>query len=202
MARAGPARAISPGEREQRLLRAARKVLRERGFEADIRDILSLAEVGTGTAYRHFSNKEALVRAILDEMRLKVRQGLNAAALEPDAREAIAACMQVGFQALSSYGQLAVAIFGGTEPQEHASDADRAEMELLFAALLRRGIAQGHFRADLDVAHAVCAWFALAAPRALSRLMYAEGRSVTEIADLTTHFFLAGLRAEGETARP
>jgi AcrR family transcriptional regulator len=195
VARADPARVVSPGEREQRLLAAARKVLRERGFEADIREILKLAEVGTGTAYRHFSNKEALVRTILDEMRLKVRQGLNAAAQEPDARDAIAACMQVGFEALSSYGQLAVAIFGGTEPREYDSDADRAEMELLFAALLRRGIDQGHFREGLDVAHAVGAWFALVAPRALSRLMYAEGRSVTEIADLTTRFYLTGLSA-------
>jgi len=195
VARAGAARVVSPGEREQRLLQAARKVLWERGFEADIRDILQLAEVGTGTAYRHFANKEALVRAILDEMRLKVRQGLNAASQEPDARDAIAACMQVGFEALSVYGQLAVAIFGGTEPREYDSGADRTEMELLFAALLRRGIDQDHFRKDLDVAHAVGAWFALVAPRALSRLMYAEGRSVTEIADLTTRFYLTGLSA-------
>lgn len=194
MARAGPARVvISPGEREQRLLAAARRVLRERGFDADIRDILTQSGVGTGTAYRHFSNKEALLRAIVDEMRHKVRQGLSAAAQEPDARLAIAASMQVGFQALADYGQLAVAVFGGTEPREFDSDADRTEMELFFAALLRRGIEQGHFRADLDVAHAVGVWFALAAPRALSRLMYLEGRSVGDIAELTTSFYLAGL---------
>lgn len=200
MARAGPARVVSPGEREQRLLQAARRVLRERGFEADIRDILRLAGVGTGTAYRHFSNKEALVRTILDEMRLKVRQGLNAAAQEPDARVAVAACMQVGFQTLSGYGQLAVAIFGGTEPRDYDSEADRTEMELLFAALLHRGIDQGHFREDLDVAHAVGVWFALAAPRALSRLMYAEGRSVEEIAELTTRFYLTGLGTPARNA--
>ncbi len=199
MARAGPARGSLAGEREQRLLFAARQLLRERGFDADIRDILSVAGVGTGTAYRHFANKEALVRAVVDEMRHKVRQGLNAAAQEPDPREAIAACMEVGFQALADYGQLAVAVFGGAEPRDFDSDADRAEMELLFASLLERGIHQGHFRRDLDVAHSVGVWFALAAPRALSRLMHQESRSVAEIAQLTTRFYLAGLSAEPES---
>ncbi len=199
MARAGPARGLLAGEREQRLLWAARQVLRERGFEADIRDILSFAGVGTGTAYRHFANKEALVRAVVDEMRHKVRQGLNAAAQEPDARQAIAACMEVGFQALDNYGQLAVAVFGGTEPRDYDSDADRAEMQFFFASLLERGIHEGHFRRDLDVAHAVGVWFALAAPQALSRLMYLEGRSVAEIAQLTTRFYLAGLCDEPES---
>ena len=199
MARAGPARGSLAGEREERLLSAARQILRERGFEADIRDILTLAEVGTGTAYRHFANKEALVRAVVDEMRHKVRQGLDAAAQSPDAREAVSACMEVGFQALADYGQLAVAVFVGTEPRDYDSSDNRAEMEFFFASLLERGIREGHFRRDLDVAHAVGVWFALAAPRALSRLMHLEGRSVAEIARLTTRFYLAGLSAESES---
>jgi AcrR family transcriptional regulator len=37
-------------EREQRLLNAARRVLGERGFSADVREILEVAGVGIGTA--------------------------------------------------------------------------------------------------------------------------------------------------------
>jgi AcrR family transcriptional regulator len=184
-------------EREQRLREAARRVLSERGFDADIREILKLAEVGIGTAYRHFSNKQSLVRAVMDEMREQVADGLAGAARLPDARDAVARTMQVGFQALKDFGQLAIALFGGTEPDAYDSALDRVALERYFMALLRRGVEQGHFRADLDVEHAAGVWFALSAPSALRRLMI-DGRSVDDIAALTTRFYTAAIGAAAD----
>ncbi len=179
--------------RGQRLVEAARSVLHSRGFEADIRDILRVAAIGTGTAYRHFATKEALVRAVIEEMKAKVEEGLRRAAAIEDARAAIAACMRVGFQALERYGQLAVALFGGAAPEEYSDCVDREALERFFGELVERGREQGHFRSDVDVQHAVGVWFALTAPCALSRLMEREGRSVVELSELTTRFYLAGM---------
>lgn len=190
-----PAQRARSDERERRLLEAARRILHDRGFDADIRDILKLAGVGTGTAYRHFPTKEALVRAVIDEMRSQVQEGLRAAARIEDAREAVAATMSVGFRAVEDYGQLPVALFAGIEPPEYRDVVDLEAMGRFFGALIRRGIDQGHFRRDLDVGFAVAVWFALAAPNALSHLLVRQQRSVEEIARLTTRFYLDGIRS-------
>lgn len=182
-------------QREKRLLDAARSILRERGFEADIRDILKQAGVGTGTAYRHFPNKEALVRTVIEEMCEATREGLGQASRIEDTRQAVARAMQVGFQMLAEYGQLAVILFAGTEPPEYRGAVDHRGMERYFASLLRRGMRDGQFRSDLDVDHAVGVWYAITAPNALSRLMEDQQRSVEEIAAVTTRFYLAGISA-------
>lgn len=176
---------------EERLLVATHQALAERGFEADITDILKRAGVGAGTLYRHFANKEALFRVVIEKMARKVARQLLEASGCPDAREAVARTMAVGFNTVKEYGRLPIAMFAGTEPPEYSDCIDRVTLRALFAALIRRGIEQGHFRPDVDVEHAVAIWFALAAPEAMNRLL--DTRSVEEIAASTTEFFLAGI---------
>ena len=48
-----------------RLVAAAREVFAERGFEATLDDIARHAGLGTGTAYRHFPNKQAIAAEVL-----------------------------------------------------------------------------------------------------------------------------------------
>ncbi len=195
-----PPRREARQQREQRLLEAAREVLRERGFDADIRDILARAGVGTGTAYRHFANKEALVRAVIDEMRIGLETGLAAAGAEPDVRDAIGAAMQVGFRSLARYGQAVVALFAGTQPRDYADAIDCVAIVGLLTELLNRGIAQGLFPADLDVNHSIGAWLGLFNPLALAG-PDGEARDPDEVAAATTRFFLAGLQASREPVR-
>ncbi len=195
-----PSRRESPQQRQQRLLDAAREVLRARGFDADIRDILTRAGVGTGTAYRHFANKEALVRAVIEEMRVELESGLAAAGAERDARDAIGATMQVGFRSLARYGQTVVALFAGTQPRDYADAIDCVAIVGFFSKLLNRGVAQGHLPADLDVNHSIGAWLGLLNPLALVG-PDGEARDPDEVAAATTRFFLAGLQARREPAR-
>jgi AcrR family transcriptional regulator len=177
---------------EERLLTATHQALAERGFDADITDILSRAGVGAGTLYRHFENKEALFRVVIEKMAAKVAQQLlEVASSYADAREAIARTMAVGFNTVKEYGRLPIAMFAGTEPPEYSDCIDHVTLRALFGALIRRGIEQGHFRPDVDVEYAVAVWFALAAPQALNQLL--DTRSVEEIAASTTEFFLAGI---------
>ena len=49
----------------ERLIEAAREVFAERGFGATLDDIARHAGLGTGTAYRHFPNKQALAAEVL-----------------------------------------------------------------------------------------------------------------------------------------
>jgi AcrR family transcriptional regulator len=64
-----------------RLLDAAREVFAERGFAATLDDIARHAGLGTGTAYRHFPNKQALAAEILTDATSQIAA---------DAREALA----------------------------------------------------------------------------------------------------------------
>ena len=66
--------------------------------------------------------------------------------------------------------------------------------------MIRRGIAQGHFRPELDVEYAAAVWFALVAPQPLHFLM--DRRSVDEIVALTTDFFLAAVSVRSGSDRP
>jgi AcrR family transcriptional regulator len=50
-----------------RLIEAAREVFAERGFGATLDDIARHAGLGTGTAYRHFPNKQAIAAEVLTE---------------------------------------------------------------------------------------------------------------------------------------
>ena len=176
----------------QRLLEAARSVLAEFGFDADVAEIAARAGVGAGTLYRHFENKEALVLEVAREMSNRtVRELDEIVATVHDARECLKQTMQVGFQRVEEYGQLTIALVAGTQPPPYGDVVDRQKLASVFSALVDRGIAQGHFRADVDVEYAVAVWFALVAPQALSQLM--KKRSIEEIAAATTDFMLNGL---------
>jgi len=174
---------------------AAKQVLFEKGFEADIHDVIGRAGVGAGTVYRHFPGKEALFRAVALEMVNRTRdEFLEIATKYSDARECISRTMELGFRNLEAYGQLAIETFAGLIPPEYATLCNRAALEAYFRGLIERGIHQGHFRKDVDVEHAIGVWFALTAPSVLGRML--ERRSVEEIAQSTTRFFLAGLRGD------
>ena len=65
----------------ERLLTAAREVFAERGFDATLDDIAHHAGLGTGTAYRHFPNKQAIAAEVLTDATEQIAT---------DAREALA----------------------------------------------------------------------------------------------------------------
>jgi AcrR family transcriptional regulator len=51
----------------ERLLVAAREVFAQRGFDATLDDIARHAQLGIGTAYRHFPNKQAIAAEVLTD---------------------------------------------------------------------------------------------------------------------------------------
>ncbi len=192
MRRAGPSTQPRAMENHERLLRAAREVLAERGLQASIQEVITRAGIGAGTVYRNYPDKESLFLEVAREMANRTNAELLAiAANVPDARECVAQVMKVGFKRVEEYGQLAIEMFAGNVPPAYRAVAEHETLCNFFARMIRRGISQGRFRPDLDVEYAVAVWFALVAPQAL-RLELAR-RSVADIAALTTEFFLSAI---------
>ena len=184
-----------PGRARERIFEAAKQALAEKGFDVDIRDVMARAGVGASAVYRSYGSKQALYREVAQEMVERTRaEFITIAARHPDAEECIARIMDLGFRNLKEYGRLAVELFSGLHPPEYADFFERQALEAFFRALVERGVQQGHFAPDTDVEHAVGVWFALTAPHVLARLL--ERRTLEEIAQATTRFFLAGLRGE------
>lgn len=50
-----------------RILAAASRVFAERGLDASLDDVAAAAEVGVGTVYRRFGDKERLIEALVEE---------------------------------------------------------------------------------------------------------------------------------------
>jgi AcrR family transcriptional regulator len=71
-----------------RVLDAARTAFAEAGLDVGVEEIARRAGVGKGTLYRRFPTKEALVRAIFEDLLDDLDRLVEEVALEPDAGEA------------------------------------------------------------------------------------------------------------------
>jgi len=74
-----------------RLVEAAREVFAERGMAATLDDIAERAGVGTGTAYRHFRNKQELAAEVLGDATRQIALDAEQALLVDDPWLAIVA---------------------------------------------------------------------------------------------------------------
>ena len=88
-ANARPLRADAARNRT-RVLDAARTAFAEQGLDVGVEEIARRAGVGKGTLYRRFPTKEALVRAIFDDILNEIEQISAETDAEPDARAAFA----------------------------------------------------------------------------------------------------------------
>ena len=193
MTRPDPVSRSDARRNRKRLLEATRATLRERGFDAEIFEIAERAGIGTGTIYRHFESKDALISEIREELVSKLITSLAAISEHDDAISAVGHAMRAGFDITEEYGAFGLAMLNRTAPEQFLN-ADRWQTLTDFlATLINRGIAQGYFRQDLDVEYAVSVWLALIAPHAFSGGPI-ENRSTEDTARATCEFFLAGLR--------
>ncbi len=195
MAKISRPRRVDAQKNRQKLLKAAREVLAERGFEAEISEIASRAGIGSGTIYRNYRTKENLILEITRELvNSTAAEVLSIAANVEDGREAVRQTMEVGFRRVKKYGKLAIQLVAGAAPLPYSSVMNPEALANIFRLLIRRGIDQGHFRRDLDVDYATAVWFALVSPSAF-RLV--SDRQPDELAELSIDFFLAGISAHG-----
>lgn len=143
------------------LVAAARGLFARQGFEATtIAGIAGAADLGFGTFYRYFPDKESILRAVLDAGRAEIDQVLIAADLDGAAAAEALARLTAGFaqavrrnhDVLSLMWQVGVRaeVPGALAIGSHRLPPERSLPVMLAAALRRiieRGIAAGEFAA-------------------------------------------------------
>ncbi|MFF0481617.1 TetR/AcrR family transcriptional regulator [Streptomyces sp. NPDC004779] len=152
-----PANAAAP-ERRRELLDTAAEVFAAQGYNATtVRKIADAAGMLAGSLYYHFDSKESMLDEILSTFLTELWEGYDAvlaAALGP--RETIEALVTESFREIDRH-RAAVAIY--QKESRHLTDLPRfgyladsqSRFEKAWLGTLERGVADGVFRADLDV---------------------------------------------------
>ncbi len=148
----------SGATRREELLGLAGQLFADRGLRSTtVRDIADSAGILSGSLYHHFDSKESMVdellRDFLDALFARYRE-IAAAGLS--AAEELRQLVIASFEAIDAR-HTAVAIY--QNEARHLAAQERfgyisernTEFRELWEAVLRRGVAEGDFRSDLDV---------------------------------------------------
>jgi AcrR family transcriptional regulator len=131
-----------------RLIAAARQLFRERGPDAEMKEIAERAGLGVGTIYRNFPTKDDLVVALVMEMVEEVLAVVADAARLDDSVAAVRHLLRHGFDISERHGDLMMVIMGGKMPA--ACKEQLAPLDGLIEAIIRTGIDRGAFRPAID----------------------------------------------------
>ena len=138
-----------------RILEAALVVFAERGLDIEVGEIVSCADLAIGTLYRHFANREDLLRAILTHVLNDTLAQSRAAIAETldDPCAALLAFVSVGLRVQQQYGPIFAII---RDPRiRKIFDPTQAQMMRdqfleIVLGILEGGIKANIFRSDLD----------------------------------------------------
>lgn len=140
--------------RRKRILEAAAELLRQTSVEAiQIEDVVRRAGVGRATFYRYFGSKDDLIVECFEEALnvLDLRLQAAAAADPPDElRRMVEALVEVQAEHFAPLRLLARSRTELSRRWREALGEMRVRVLALLRANLQRGIADGHYRADID----------------------------------------------------
>lgn len=171
-----------------RLLEAAREVAQGSGFGAEITEVARRSGISTSTLYRHFENREALLRALVAQSAAEVLEAAREIARQTDPEAALRGWMLFGFAMVERWGVLALAITAGLTPKWARGGTEPDQLYRFTGWLLKRWRDAGRAREDMDVRAAVRIWFALVSPYRV-RGCLADGMTTEEIAEETLSAF-------------
>jgi AcrR family transcriptional regulator len=199
---AAPSRKAGSEQRRQRVLEAARACFGEAGFAgATIGAIAERAGVSNGLLYQFFRSKEHLFEVVLREIIGDwVRALVPRDAAHESASEALEGMFRRSVEFCRRHPLLPALLRGDQGLQlSRIREAGRDRVQPhrdLVASLLRRGIAAGEFKRDLDVAavaDVICQLQADYSARAYRRDPgYPDSPAII---DATTRFILDAVRA-------
>ncbi|HET7201439.1 MAG TPA: helix-turn-helix domain-containing protein [Burkholderiales bacterium] len=174
-----------------RLIEAAHAVFRERGLDAETKEIAELAGVGIATLYRNFATREELVAAMVAEVQERMQRTVRVALAQDDAIDGIRSLLQAGFAMLDEYGYL-MTVFHESMHEDSAKHLSK-QHEILSAlgALVQKGVAAGVLRRNLDVELAALRILTSFLPPIYQHLR--ETRDVETIVDAQIQLLLHGM---------
>ncbi|MCW2860094.1 MAG: TetR family transcriptional regulator [Actinoallomurus sp.] len=143
---AAPCRRADASRNHERILIAARAVFVEDGPEASLDEVARRAGVGNATLYRHFGDREDLIRQVATHVIAQIaRDAESALAEERDPFEALRRCLH----AAASRGVGAVLqVVRGRFVKDEAFFAVRAQGVEAFEEIMRRARESGQLRPD------------------------------------------------------
>ena len=147
-----------------RIVAAAKTWFASHGPEAPTEEIARAAGVAPGTLYRHFADREALIRAVaLNNLDNAISEAHAAVAEESSAWDALVRILRqsqelrLSFRLLTAYPHMHAIL-----KKERNADRSRREMIALIDRVVRRAQAEGTLRTDVGTGD-VAVMFALLA---------------------------------------
>ncbi|MCM3921195.1 TetR/AcrR family transcriptional regulator [Frankia sp. AiPs1] len=135
----------------ERLLTAARAAFTDAGADASLYEVAKRAGLGTGTVYRHFPTREALLEAVLlDHFEALRVAAVNLAEVGPP-DDALADWLQQFISHLGEYRGLAREVMSVLHDGVSPLSMSCQDMRAAGAVLLSRAQRDGTMRADLDM---------------------------------------------------
>jgi AcrR family transcriptional regulator len=138
----------------ERIVRAARAVLIEAGLDASIDDIAGRAEVGVGTIYRRFGNRDGLIRAVLldaVELLASSAEGACRSGLPPD--EAFSHYVRAAFELrVGALATVLLPVMATALAEDGQFRRRREQMLAAVDALVERAQTEGSLRRDIGTA--------------------------------------------------
>lgn len=175
-----------------RLLAAAHELLRERGVEAEIKEIAERAGVGVGTFYRNFPTKDDLIVAIAQEMFDAIAAVMDDALAEADPIAALRYLIAGGLAVVQQYGDLMEMLHGIMPPGCKEQILANVDPLARVGAVVQRGVDAGLYRADIDIELVATTMIGIFHPGVLAKLL--ETRSLDQIVEARLDLALRGLR--------
>jgi AcrR family transcriptional regulator len=134
----------------QRILDAARELVAEVGLDISHDDIARAAEVGVGTVYRRFPDKQKLIDELFDERVDQIIALVDAARELDDPWEGLHAFLAGNLELQASDRGLKELMLGNSRASELAQRAQR-RIRVAVRELVRRAHASGQLRPDVGV---------------------------------------------------
>ncbi len=135
----------------ERILEVAKSVFAECGLELEMGEVAARANLGVGTLYRHFANREDLLRHTIDDASAQLRSALASAADDPVA--ALQALVFAGLRVQQHYRPLFAVM---RDPRlaklfdPPSGQTIRTQFSEPVREMIDHGIKAGIFRDDLD----------------------------------------------------
>jgi AcrR family transcriptional regulator len=132
----------------QRLLVAAKDLFATHGLDVTLDDIARHAGVGTGTAYRRFPNKDALIDALMVDRIGEMAAIAGECLDEPDPWRGISGFFERALALQAADRGLKDVLFSSGRGRERSKQA-REKMAPVVARLVRRAVEAGAVRSDM-----------------------------------------------------
>ena len=133
----------------QRILDAAAELFTERGLGVTLNDIAHHADVGVGTVYRRFPDKEQLIDALFEDRLVRFVGLAEQSLADPDPWQGLVGFLEKGFELQAGDRALKELLFA--TPQGCARvEGVREQVLPLVEALVRRAQKAGALRRDVS----------------------------------------------------